>query len=192
MNLLRINPENPEREIISLVSKAIKKGKIIIYPTDTVYGLGCAINSGSIRNIFEIKERDMKNPLSVAFSSLDMAERYVLLDAEERKFIEKHINERYTFVVKRKSDIPDIVTGGMGSVGIRIIDHPVPRQIIQHSGLPIITTSANMSGKRAPVNVGEIDNKIKNSVDIILDAGRCKIGIPSKVIDLSTGRILRG
>ncbi len=191
MNLLRINPENPEKEILSIASKAIKNGKIIVYPTDTVYGLGCAINSDSVRKIFEIKNRNMKNPLSVAFSSLDMAEKYTLLEEGERRFIKKHINEPYTFVVKRKLNIPDIVTGGRDSVGIRIINNLIVKRIIQLSAIPIITTSANISGKKAPASVEEIDNKIKNSVDMILDSGPCRIGVPSRIIDLSTGRILR-
>ena len=164
----------------------------MIYPTDTVYGLGCSIKAeDSIKKIFEIKKRSLKNPLSVAFSDLEMAKEYILLDSEGEGFIKKHINEPFTFVVKKKGNIFDIITANRNTVGIRIPNHKVVKEIIRSSGIPIITTSANISGKKAPANVGEIDEGIKDSVDLILDSGPCRLGAPSKVIDLSTGKILR-
>jgi len=192
MKLLHINAENPEKEFISYAAGEIKNGGILIYPTDTVYGLGCSIKAeDSIKKIFEIKKRSLKNPLSVAFSDLEMAKEYILLDSEEEGFIKKHINEPFTFVVKKKGNIFDIITANRNTVGIRIPNHKVVKGIIRSSGIPIITTSANISGKKAPANVGEIDEGIKDSVDLILDSGPCRLGAPSKVIDLSTGKILR-
>ncbi len=192
MKVLRIDPENPELQKIIFVSKAIKEGKIIIYPTDTVYGIGCNINSDSVSRIFEIKKRKLGKPLSVAFSDLDMVKKYALVTKKDERFIKEHIHEPYTFIVRKRVNVPDIVTSGKNKLGIRIIDHKLVREIINSANVPIITTSANISGKKAPESVDEIDDEIKKQVDVIIDSGPCRIGTPSKVIDLKTRRILRG
>lgn len=191
MRLLEINPQNPEKELILSVAKVIKKGGIIIYPTDTVYGIGCDINSDSVKRIFDIKKRNFDKPLSVAFSNINMAKQYVFFSRKEEKFIMEHIYEAYTFIVKKRGVVPDIVTSGGGSVGIRIIDHEVTREIINSANVPIITTSANISGRMAPKTVEEMDDEIKKEADIIIDSGPCRSGVPSKVIDLRSGKILR-
>lgn len=191
MRFLEINPENPEGDRIIFVARAINDGKIIIYPTDTVYGLGCAMNSDSVRRIFEIKKRNLEKPLSVAFSDINVAKKYVFLKDEDERFIKDHIHEPYTFIVKKKDSVPNIVTSGGDTVGIRVIDHKVTKEIIDAAGIPIVTTSANISGRTAPRSVEGIGEEIKKNVDIIIDSGPCKTGVPSKVIDLSSGRILR-
>lgn len=192
MKLLRINAENPEKGFISYAAEEIKNGGILIYPTDTVYGLGCSIKAeDSIKKIFEIKKRSLKNPLSVAFSDLRMAKEYILLSSEEEGFIKKHIDEPFTFVVKKKRNILDIITANRDTVGIRIPNHMVIKKLLSSVKVPIITTSANISGKKAPAKVREIDKEIMERVDLVIDSGPCKIGIPSRVIDISTGRILR-
>lgn len=191
MKLLRINAKNPEKELISYVAGEMLGGGILIYPTDTVYGLGCSINAReSIKKIFEIKKRSLMNPLSVAFSDLKMAKGFTLLTPEGEEFIKKHIDEPFTFIVEKKN-IPDVITAERDTVGIRIPNHPVVKELLHAAKIPVITTSANISGDNAPAKVDEIDEGIKESVDIILDSGPCRLGAPSKVIDLSTGKILR-
>lgn len=192
MKLLHINAENPERKFISYAANEIKNGKLLIYPTDTVYGLGCSIKfENSIKKIFEIKKRNLNNPLSVAFSDLKMAKRYVLLSLEEEKFIKEHIDDPFTFIVKKKKNILDIITANRDKVGIRIPNHQIVKGLLSFVKEPIITTSANISGENAPSRVEEINKEIIGKVDLIIDSDPCKIGLPSKVIDLSTGEILR-
>lgn len=191
MKVFKIDPDNPDKDRIIFVASAIRKGKIIIYPTDTVYGIGCNINSDSVSRIFEIKKRSLDRPVSVAFSDLDMVKKYAFLEKDDERFIKEHIHEPYTFIVRKMENVPDIVTSGKNTLGIRIIDHKVVREIINAANVPIITTSANVSGKKAPKSVDEIDDEIKKKADLIIDSGPCRIGIPSKVIDLKTGRILR-
>jgi len=190
MKILRIDPENPEKELIALASTAINDGKILIYPTDTVYGIGCSI-TGNIKKIFEIKKRSRKNPLSVAFSSLEMVKRYVFLTSKEECFIRDNILKPYTFVARKRESIPELITAGKNTVGIRIPNHRVVKGMIENAGIPIITTSANISGKKAPVSFDEIDEEIIAKVDLAIDSGRCRVGKPSLVIDLRSGKILR-
>ncbi|OYT40683.1 MAG: threonylcarbamoyl-AMP synthase [Candidatus Altiarchaeales archaeon ex4484_43] len=192
MKILKIDPENPEDGLIALASTAISEGKILIYPTDTVYGIGCSVKSRNIKKIFEIKKRSDKNPLSVAFSSLEMVKRYVFLTSKEENFIRDNILKPYTFVVRKRESIPGIITAGKDTVGVRIPDHRVVKGMIENARIPIITTSANISGEKAPVSFDEIDEDIIAKVDLAIDSGRCKIGKPSLVIDLKSGKFLRG
>ncbi|MEA3254627.1 MAG: L-threonylcarbamoyladenylate synthase [Candidatus Altiarchaeota archaeon] len=191
MELLHINADYPEKELIYYVAKEVREGRILIYPTDTVYGLGCSINArDSIKKIFEIKKRSLTNPLSVAFPDLEMVKGFTHLSSEEKEFIKKHIDDPVTFIVKKRG-ISEVITAGRDTVGIRIPNHRVVKELLHIAKIPIITTSANISGNKAPAKVDEIDEEMKDSVDIILDSGPCRLGSPSKVIDLSTGKILR-
>jgi L-threonylcarbamoyladenylate synthase len=192
MKLLRIDAENPKKEFISYAADKIIEGKILIYPTDTVYGLGCSIDfKDSIKRIFEIKKRDPGNPLSVAFSGLEMAKGYVLLGQDKEEFIKERIDGPFTFVVRKTRNVQDIITAGRNTVGVRFPNHRVVKELLSCAGVPIITTSANISGGRAPVGVEQIDKEIIERVDLVIDAGPCKIGIPSRVIDVSSDEVLR-
>lgn len=190
-NQIFINPENPEEEKIKIAAGVIRSNGVIIYPTDTVYGIGCDICSAEgVERIFRIKHRGEK-PLSVAFSDLDMLRKFVVLPPEHEEFIKKHLDEPCTFIVKKTGKIPDAVTAGLDAVGVRIPDHRVVKELIKASGVPIITTSANISGRKAPKAVDEIDDEVRELVDLIVDSGVCRIGVPSRVIDLATHKVLR-
>jgi len=189
--ILKIDAENSEEDKVLIAAEHVKRGEVLVYPTDTVYGLGCAIASDSVEKVFDIKRRSRDAPLSVAFSGLGMVGGYVEIDDDERDFIQTHIKEPYTFVVKKKNKIPDIVTAGKDTVGVRIPNHLVAREIIEKAGIPIISTSANVSGEAAPASVDEIADEILEKADLIVDSGPCKTGKPSKVIDVKSGRTLR-
>jgi len=192
MKLLRLNAENPEKDLVSYAAKEIASGKTIVYPTDTVYGLGCSIKSiDAVRKVFAIKKRDMDKPLSVAFPDLETAKGYVLLDAGEEGYIKKHLDEPFTFIVRKRENISDTITSGMDTVGIRIIDHPVVKRLIYTAKVPIVTTSANITGDKPPADFREIDKEILEKADLAIDSGRCRVGKPSKIINLVTGEILR-
>jgi L-threonylcarbamoyladenylate synthase len=191
MKLLRINAENPEKELVSFVARDVALGRIIIYPTDTVYGIGCRLDPDSIKKIFEIKKRAMDKPLSVAFKDLESAKEYVSLSAEEERYIKQHLDKPMTYVVKKKDNVPGIVTGGKDTVGIRIIDNPFVRELLSCMGEPIITSSANVSGEKAPASIDKISGELLKKADIAIDCGPCKLGIPSKVVYAATGELIR-
>jgi L-threonylcarbamoyladenylate synthase len=193
MKILKIDSKRQKRKIILLAALAIKEGKIIIYPTDTVYGLGCALNfKKSVEKIFEIKKRPKKKPLSVAFSDLKMAKKYIDLTKSQEDFIKKSLERPYTFIVKKKKEkISDLITAKKDTLGIRIPNQRILREIIKEAAMPIITTSANISGKRPPATFKEIDPLIAQKADLAIDGGRCPVGKPSIIIDLEKGEILR-
>jgi len=192
MRVLRINPFKPERKLILEVIDSLNNGEIIIYPTDTVYGIGCRIiDLDSVRKIFEIKKRHLNKPLSIACSDLEMVKRYAILNKEDERFIRERIDKPFTFVVKKKTPVDDLITSKKDTVGIRLPPLKIVREIIENVNCPIITTSANTAGRKAPSTVNEIENEILNAVDLVIDSGRCRIGKPSTVIDVRTKRIIR-
>jgi L-threonylcarbamoyladenylate synthase len=191
MKLLRINAENPEKELVSFVAREVASGKIIIYPTDTVYGIGCRLSPDSVAKIFRIKERSQDKPLSLAFKDLTSAKEYVLLSPGEEEYINLHLDKPMTYVVKKKETVPAIVTGGKDTVGIRIINNPFVKELLACAGEPIITTSANVSGEKAPSRIDEISGGLMKKADLVIDCGPCKLGVPSKVVCPATGELIR-
>ncbi len=190
--ILKISPDDPEEDRLLYAADFLIGNRIFIYPTDTVYGLGCSIDSPSVERIFEIKKRNKNTPLSIAFSSIEMAAEYAVIGGNEKRFMMKRADKPYTFIVRKTNRIPDVVTAGKDTAGVRIPDHPVIRGIIKRAGIPVVTTSANLSGEAPPTSVDEIADEIKGAVELIIDSGPCRTGRPSRVVDLHSGKILRG
>ena len=155
---------------------ALDQGKIVIYPTETVYGLGCRLIESSVKRIFEIKKREQK-PMSIALSSVAQIPLY----AEPRypQLLKELLPGPFTVILPKLSSVPDFVTIGLTTVGIRVPDHPVAIALAE--GGPIITTSANLSGE--PPAYGF--KQIKIQADIGIDCGPSKFKEPSTIIDLS-------
>jgi L-threonylcarbamoyladenylate synthase len=176
-----------EIKIIDEAVRVLENGGVIGYPTDTTYGIGCAISdSEAVNKVFELKGRDFTKPLSVAFSSIEMAKNYVELPERYEKILQKYLPGPYTFLIKKNDQINDKITAGLPKVGVRIPDHALMLNIIEELGEPIITTSANLSGE--PDVIKSDDLKVK--VDFIV-RGECPIGVPSTLIDLESKKILR-
>jgi L-threonylcarbamoyladenylate synthase len=193
MKLLRISAESPDNKLVSLAAKAILDGKVIIYPTDTVYGLGCSISSAkSVKRVSDIKKRSADKPLSIAFPNIESARKYVFLDADDEEYIKKNINEPLTFIVRKNELVPGYVTAGMDTVGIRIPDNKIVKELLLLAGIPIITTSANLSGEKAPGTFQEISKEVLEKADLAIDSGPCRAKVPSKIVNLLTGEVLRG
>ena len=190
MNVLKINPERPQKEIIDEASKILLAGGVIVYPTDTVYGIGSILDDAAVNRVFSAKDRMFGRPLSVAFSDIEQVINYAVVDAEQLEKIRELWCEGTTFILNKRG-VPDYVTAGLPTVGVRIPDSEVCRQIIRRTG-PITTTSANLSGQNAPAEFSEIDRRILESVDLALDGGRCRLSRPSRILDLTSGgKILR-
>jgi L-threonylcarbamoyladenylate synthase len=178
---------DPDIETIKTAAEIIKKGGVVIFPTETVYGIGADVfNTKAIKKIFKIKGRSFSNPLSVHLSNKkDIQEIAVNLSDIAYMIIEKFLPGPLTIVLEKNKNIPDEVTAGKKTVGIRIPDHPVALRFIEESQTFIAAPSANFSGEKSPKNISEIPEKILSSVDFILDCGDTKIGVPSTVIDLT-------
>ena len=172
---------------IKKAAEILRCGGTVIYPTETVYGIGASIFSKeALKKVFDIKKRNARKPVSIAVSSFDMIDELVHMGEKERAFIEKFLPGPVTILLKKKPAVPDILTPDTDIVGIRYPDHRLALELIERAGVPITSTSANISGEAPPRNVDEI----KISADYIIDGGTCN-GEPSTVIDLVNLRLVR-
>lgn len=172
----------------------IKAGGLVIYPTETLYGLAAdPFNRIAVLKVFAAKKRPFDKPLSVAVSNLEEADMLVFVNGTARKLAGAFLPGPLTMILKKKARLPQELTAGSEKLGIRIPDHPIALQLIELAG-PITATSANTSGQPPPRTAYEAKKQIGGSADFILDNGKCKFGQPSTVIDLSNEgefRILR-
>ena len=182
----------------SLLSQEIKKGSLIIYPTDTVYGLGAIVtNEQSINNIYLAKSRSFTSPLIALLSSVDKVEEVATISDENREVLEKLAHAFWpgalTVILKRKKHIPSIMVSGGDTIGVRIPNLDLAIKIIDLAGGILATTSANISGEATPKSYNELSEAIKSRVDILVDGGECKLGEASTIIDLTSDvpKILR-
>ena len=182
----------------TLLSDEIKKGSLIIYPTDTVYGLGAVItNEQSINKIFLAKSRSFTSPLIALLSSVDKVEEVAYVSDKNKELLEKLAKAFWpgalTIILKRKKHIPNIMVSGGDTIGVRIPNLDLAIKIIDLAGGILATTSANISGEATPKSYAELSEDIKSKVDILIDSGECKLGEASTIIDLTSDvpKILR-
>ena len=179
------------------IGKALKEGELIIYPTDTVYGVGGIIESEeAIKKIYKAKERSFTSPLIVLVSDISKIEKIAYINEKNRGKIEKLIKAFWpgglTIILNKKENVPDIMVSGGMTVGVRMPEHETALKIIDAAGGLLPTTSANISGEPSPRSYAELSEKFKSRVEIVVDGGECPIGTASTIIDMSNEpKILR-
>lgn len=173
-----------KKESIEIALRTLEEGGLVIFPTETVYGLGAnALNPIAVSKVFEVKRRPKFDPLIVHIGDIGQVEELV-------KFFPPHareLGERFwpgplTIVLPKKDKIPDIVTAGLPTVGIRIPSHPVALNLLREAPFPISAPSANSFGYLSPTSIYQIEPQIKDSVDVILDGGQCRVGVESTIV----------
>jgi len=172
------------------IEKLLKEGNLIIYPTDTVYGVGGIIESDeAITKIYKAKERSFKSPLIVLVSDISKVEEIAYIEEKNRKKIEKLIKEFWpgglTIILNKKNNVPDIMVSGGRTVGVRMPNLNTALKIIEAAGGLLPTTSANISGEATPRSYDELSEDFKERVEILVDGGKCPIGNASTIIDMS-------
>ena len=178
----------PDIDVESIVTE-LKAGKLIVYPTETLYGLGAnAFDESAVKHVFVIKKRPFDMPLSVAVSSIEMLESVAVLDKTSRKLAQKLMPGPITLIITKKPNVPDIVTSGSDEIGIRMPDHPLALQIIKRAG-PITSTSANLHSKPDPTTVGSMVKEFGDSINTYIDCGKTKLGKPSTIVAVHDGEI---
>ncbi|HYB92605.1 MAG TPA: L-threonylcarbamoyladenylate synthase [archaeon] len=169
-------------------AKIIMNGGLVVYPTDTVYGLGCdPLNIQSVRLLMKAKSRDGK-PLPILASSIKKAEKVAYFNKNASKIARKFWPGAVTLVLRKKPLISTTVTCGSRSIGVRVPKDDVALKLIRLSGGFIIGTSANITGRKSPRTAIEAANQVGKYVDLILDAGPTNIGEDSTVIDVTSER----
>jgi len=183
-----------QNKLLSSVQKQVeqaisilKEGGIVACPTDTVYGLGAAVNlPQAVERVYRIKER----PLSMALPLLLADKSQIAEVAEPVPAIAWRLADRFlpgalTMVLFKSKSVPDFVTGGGKTVAVRIPAHPIPVALVRGVGAPIVGTSANLSGKPSSLTADEVYAQLDNKIDLIIDGGRCPGGKESTVVDLT-------
>lgn len=175
-------------------AELIKRGELVAFPTETVYGLGAdGLNVKACRKIFTAKGRPNDKPLSLHVASLEMIEQIAKITAQAEKLFSTFCPGALTIILTKNKIVPDFVTCGRSSVGIRFPANDVALSLIKLSGVPIAAPSANLSNLPPPKTAQEVFNNLSGRVEVILDGGQCQFGISSTIIDLteSEPKILR-
>lgn len=179
MNLVKANNES-----IKQAAEIIKKGGLVAFPTETVYGLGAdALNPIAVAKIFEAKKRPSFNPLIMHIAKKDWLNRYTnYSDKRIDKLVEKFWPGPLTLVLPKKENVPDIVTSGNPTVAIRMPNHEVALQLIDECGTPLAAPSANKFGHLSPTTAKHVYKYLGDKVDLILDGGKSAVGVESTII----------
>jgi len=179
MNIVKANAEN-----INIAAEMIRKGKLVAFPTETVYGLGAnGLDPIAAAKIFEVKERPSFNPLILHISSLDQFNQLSLLHSDKiQQIIKNFWPGPLTLVVPKSNLVPEIITAGHPTVALRMPNHPVALSLIEKSGTPIAAPSANKFSMLSPTTAQHVKKQLGNQVDCILDGGPCKVGVESTIL----------
>jgi L-threonylcarbamoyladenylate synthase len=181
-----IVPATPEA--IREAARALARGEIVAFPTETVYGLGAnALDGGAVAKIFAAKERPRFNPLIVHIPGLAEADAYAVMNPAARKLAEAFWPGALSLVLEKRADcgIADLVTAGLDTIALRSPAHPVARALLAEVGLPIAAPSANRSGRVSPTTAAHVASELREVPAMILDGGPCKLGIESTVVSLA-------
>jgi L-threonylcarbamoyladenylate synthase len=179
-------PSDTLREIVD----TLHGGNLIVYPSDTIYCIGADIyDEQSVKKVFMAKKRPFDMPISVCVPNFKSALEVGYIDRTARMIMEKFMPGPLIILVDKKEDVPDLLTAGTNTVGIRIPAHPLALNIMEEFG-PITSASANLHSKRSPVTIDICKKDLSSKISIYLDCGRTKYGVQSTIVD-ATGDTLK-
>jgi L-threonylcarbamoyladenylate synthase len=186
--VLKINPRNPEKEKIKIATSIFRRGGLVAFPTDTVYGLGAdARNLLAVKKIFAVKNRPRANPLPILIAKKSDLKKYTLrAPAKIKKLTDKFWPGPLTLALQKKKIISDVVTAGKKTVGVRVPKNHVALALIRALGRPLATTSANLANNPSPTTARGVKKYLNNKIELILDGGKTKLGVESTVLDCTT------
>ena len=186
---------NYNNDIIQKLSNKLINGSVGIFPTDTVYGIGCStLNENSINELFKLKLRDYSKPINVLVSNLNMLDNLVEnISAQEQKLIDTFWPGALTIVFNKKSSVSDLLTSDLNTVGVRMPNNQIALDLIEYTNTPIAATSVNISGKPSGISKSDFINDFNNKVDFIIDNGNTRIQKASTIVQIIDGepKILR-
>lgn len=185
--IVRIDPERVEdfEGALREAAEIIKRGGLVAFPTETVYGLGAnALDSGAAERIYSAKGRPSDNPLIIHIAKKEDYEKYCIPENSEafEKLKGRFVPGPITIIQKKRDIIPDTVTAGMDTVAVRLPSHPIAKRLIELSGVPIAAPSANTSGRPSPTKACHVIEDMMGRVDMIIDGGECEVGLESTIV----------
>lgn len=167
---------------------ALREGKLVAFPTETVYGLGAnALDSEAVRSIYIAKGRPSDNPLIVHIADRDMLEPLVTeISPNALKLMSAYWPGPLTIILKKTDIVPDVTTGGLNTVAIRMPDNDIALELIRKAGVPVAAPSANRSGRPSPTMAKHVLEDLDGRISYIIDGGPCRVGVESTVVDMTS------
>ena len=183
----QINKTHMNRDVIEKAGDILKKGGLVAFPTETVYGLGAdALNEEAAQKIYAAKGRPSDNPLIVHIADMEALDRITKEVPEAaQKAAEAFWPGPLTMILKKSREVPKGTTGGLDTVAVRMPDHEIAREIIRAGGGYIAAPSANTSGRPSPTEVGHVASDMEGRIDMIIDGGAVEIGVESTILDMT-------
>jgi tRNA threonylcarbamoyl adenosine modification protein (Sua5/YciO/YrdC/YwlC family) len=182
--ILHTNPINPQRRHIQRVVEALTEGKLVSYPTDTTYGIGCdLLNKKAIERIYALKKRDRRKPVSILCSDLKNLSRYAVLSNSAYRILRRQLPGPYTFILPATPLVPKVMLTPQKMVGVRIPESEIVREMVEGLGRPLISTSATLEDGTILNDPEEIERRFRGTIDIVI-AEQCP-GEASSIIDLT-------
>jgi L-threonylcarbamoyladenylate synthase len=185
--MLKVDSQKPDIEKVRVAAKIIRKGGLVAFPTETVYGLGAdALNPKAVLALFKAKKRPIDNPPIVHIENIhDVYRLAEQIPPTADQLMSEFWPGPLTLVFKRSKNVPDLTVAGLSTIAIRMPQHPVALALIRESKCPIAAPSANLAGKPSPTSANHVFNDLNGRIDAILDGGPTRIGVESTVLDLS-------
>ena len=178
-------------DALAAAADAIRSGGLVVYPTETVYGVGAdALGPDAVDAVFDAKRRDREKPLSFAFPDSERAIEHLHVGDTERAFVAEFLPGPVTVVCEKRDTVPDVLTGGRDRVGVRVPDHDVALALLERVA-PLTATSANVSGRPSVTDPADLGDDFQGAVDVVLDAGETAGGTASTVVDVGRNEMLR-
>ena len=172
------------------VIKVIEDGGVVIFPTDTVYGIAAnSLDEEAIKKLFDLKERNDNKPICVLTSSVDKIKKIAYVRDEEQKIIDQYMPGALTIILDKKDNVSDVLTSNLKTVGVRIPNNKLALRILEKLEYPLATTSANISGKEAAVKKEDLITEFDGRVDIIIDGGITDLKVSSTIVKLDNNEI---
>ena len=175
---------------VERAATAVRDGDLVVYPTETVYGLGAdALSEAAVERVFEAKRRSRDEPVSLAVPDVDAALEYVRATDREERFMREFLPGPVTVLCEKTDEVPDVLTAGRDRVGVRVPDHEVALALLREVA-PVTATSANVSGRPSATRVADLDPEIRDAAAVVLDGGETGES-GSTVVNVETGEVHR-
>ncbi len=184
---LKVNHIFPEKELIREAAQAIKRGGLVAFPTETVYGLGVdGFNRDAVLGVYRAKGRDFAKPLTLHVSSLEQARELVSTWPQAAELLAREfLPGPLTLILPRSKKVPDLITAGLPNVGLRFPNNRIALELIKASGVPLAAPSANLSGSPSPTDAKAVLADLEGKIHLVLDGGPTDVGVESTIVSLA-------
>ncbi len=191
MNILKINPGHPEPDLLNRAAEVIMQGGVIGYPTETVYGLGAnALNDAAVEKVFALKGREKNKPILIIASDLTQVKNLVISFPRQAAILAATFwPGPLTMVLEAAPQLSKSLLGFRNRIGVRIPGNPICLELLQRCGVPITSTSANISGQKNPISAAEVYENFGDQLDLIIDGGMAPSRAPSTVIGFDDDQV---